>query len=70
MRRAWSNCQLCHNQRSIPKVPVMAGLPASRLTPNVRPFSTRGMDYFGPIDVRVGRRTEKQYGVQYCSRAW
>ena len=43
----------------------MAGLPASRLTPNVRPFSTCGMDYFGPMDVRVGRRTEKRYGVLF-----
>ena len=65
VRRSWTNCQFCKNQRSLPAVPIMAGLPKARLTPTVRPFSTCGMDYFGPMDVRIGRRTEKRYGVLF-----
>ena len=65
VRRSWSTCQYCCNRRSQPQVPPMGNLPASRLTPNVRPFSITGVDYFGPMDVRVGRRTEKRYGVLF-----
>ena len=65
VRRSWSVCQLCRNARSLPQVPVMAALPAYRLTPNVRAFSVSGVDYFGPFNVKVGRKTEKRYGVLF-----
>ena len=29
----------------------------------VRPFSYTGLDYFGPLTVRIGRRVEKRYGA-------
>ncbi|XP_062533330.1 uncharacterized protein LOC134202319 [Armigeres subalbatus] len=39
----------------------MAPLPAARITPGMRPFSFAGVDYCGPINVTVGRRTEKRW---------
>lgn len=39
----------------------MGQLPSDRLTPNVRPFTYTGVDYFGPMHVTVGRRREKRW---------
>ncbi|XP_062703951.1 uncharacterized protein LOC134286356 [Aedes albopictus] len=56
-------CQHCKNARAQPQPPVMADLPSARLAAYSRPFSFAGIDYFGPIQVVVGRRTEKRWGV-------
>ncbi|XP_062556722.1 uncharacterized protein LOC134221543 [Armigeres subalbatus] len=57
------NCQKCKNDQSTPKVPMMADLPPGRLAAFSRPFTHAGVDYFGPIEVVVGRRTEKRWGM-------
>lgn len=49
--------------RAAPNPPKMADLPFARLAANTRPFSYIGIDYFGPMNVTVGRRTEKRWGV-------
>ena len=41
----------------------MANLPNSRLAHYQRPFTYWGVDYFGPMVVKVGRRHEKRWGV-------
>ena len=41
----------------------MTSLPNERLLPFVRPFSTSGLDFFGPFNTVIGRRTEKRYGL-------
>ena len=41
----------------------MADLPEARLDMR-RPFSTVGLDYFGPLMVKKFRETEKRYLVQ------
>ncbi|XP_062713237.1 uncharacterized protein LOC134290188 [Aedes albopictus] len=56
-------CQYCKNLRAQPQPPVMADLPPARLAAYSRPFSYVGIDYFGPIQVVVGRRSEKRWGV-------
>lgn len=56
------NCQWCKVRKTQPQTPRMAPLPVERLTPFTKPFSYVGIDYFGPIDVTVGRRTEKKVG--------
>lgn len=43
----------------------MADLPDSRLGYQQPPFANTGVDYFGPILVRHGRKAEKRYGVLF-----
>ncbi|XP_062537666.1 uncharacterized protein LOC134205989 [Armigeres subalbatus] len=54
-------CVWCKVHKCKPMVPRMAPLPVQRTTPFIRPFSYTGVDFFGPINVVVGRRTEKRW---------
>ncbi|XP_062715437.1 uncharacterized protein LOC134291545 [Aedes albopictus] len=56
-------CQRCMNERVKPTIPIMADLPPGRLAAFCRPFTHVGVDYFGPIEVVVGRRHEKRWGM-------
>ena len=58
-----SRCVICCAQRAKPLAPIMAALPAGRLAYRERPFNRCGMDYFGPLFVKIGRRREKRWGV-------
>ncbi|XP_055633870.1 uncharacterized protein LOC129774191 [Toxorhynchites rutilus septentrionalis] len=62
-RNVRANCQWCKNQKAIPQAPLMGDLPMARLAAFNRPFTFAGVDYFGPIMVAVGRRSEKRWGV-------
>lgn len=44
---------------------MMASLPAGRLAYKIRPFSHCGVGYFGPMQVKIGRRREKRWGVLF-----
>lgn len=57
------NCQKCKNQHTNPNPPYMADLPPARLAAFSRPFTHVGVDYFGPIEVTIGRRVEKRWGM-------
>ncbi|XP_055585561.1 uncharacterized protein LOC129738407 [Uranotaenia lowii] len=57
------DCQACKNAKARPQSPMMADLPPARLAACSRPFSYIGIDYFGPMNVAVGRRVEKRWGV-------
>ncbi|XP_058447526.1 uncharacterized protein LOC131427946 [Malaya genurostris] len=61
--RIRARCQHCKNQAVKPNVPEMSALPSLRLKAFCRPFSFIGIDYFGPMHVVIGRRTEKRWGV-------
>lgn len=41
----------------------MADLPDARLAAYTRPFTHVGIDYFGPMEVAIGRRVEKRWGM-------
>ncbi|XP_044202893.1 uncharacterized protein LOC122979475 [Thunnus albacares] len=57
------NCPSCQRWRAQPKIPQMADLPLQRLRLLCPPFYSTGVDCFGPYLVKVGRRTEKCWGV-------
>lgn len=61
--RVRNNCQFCKIRRAEPQPPEMGNLPPARLSAYTRPFAYTGIDYFGPMQVIVGRRVEKRYGV-------
>ncbi|KAL0842122.1 hypothetical protein ABMA28_014300 [Loxostege sticticalis] len=58
-----SKCMLCRIKRAQPHPPRMGDLPEARLAHHQRPFTYTGVDLFGPLEVTVGRRREKRYGV-------
>ena len=60
-----SSWPLCRRLRAKPKPAVMADLPGSRLGYQKRPFANTGVDYFGPVLVPYGRKTEKRYGMLF-----
>uniref|UniRef100_A0A182PWK8 Integrase catalytic domain-containing protein n=1 Tax=Anopheles epiroticus TaxID=199890 RepID=A0A182PWK8_9DIPT len=62
-RKMRGNCQRCKNESAFPHPPMMGELPAARLAVFTRPFAYVGIDYFGPITISIGRRTEKRWGV-------
>ncbi|XP_062537861.1 uncharacterized protein LOC134206187 [Armigeres subalbatus] len=55
------NCTWCQVYKCFPQTPKEAPLPVPRVTAKLRPFSSVGVDYLGPIEVTVGRRKEKRY---------
>ncbi|XP_055623075.1 uncharacterized protein LOC129766532 [Toxorhynchites rutilus septentrionalis] len=61
--KARRNCQRCKNETAMPRPPIMADLPPARLAAFTRPFTYVGIDYFGPIEVALGRRVEKRWGM-------
>lgn len=65
VNKAFYDCQCCKIRKAKPEPPLMGQLPEYRLTPNVRPFTHCGVDYFGPMEIKIGRRIEKRYGVLF-----
>ncbi|XP_059350125.1 uncharacterized protein LOC130704359 [Daphnia carinata] len=58
-----NNCWPCKRTSMKPSPPLMASLTVHRLTPHLPTFTYTGIDYFGPLSVRVGgrgRRREKR----------
>ena len=56
-------CRTCVRWEGGPyRTPAMAPLPASRVTP-ANPFSKVGLDYFGPVQLRVDAKAEPLKGV-------
>ncbi|CAH2083722.1 unnamed protein product [Euphydryas editha] len=56
-------CMLCRLKRVKPQMPKMGDLPSARVAHHQRPFTHCGIDLFGPMEVTIGRRREKRYGV-------
>ncbi|KAI3374590.1 hypothetical protein L3Q82_021165, partial [Scortum barcoo] len=55
----------CRMWRANPSVPKMADLPPARLRLYKPPFYSTGVDCFGPFTVKVGRQTEKRWGIVF-----
>lgn len=60
-----NDCQMCKVKLVKTMEPQMADLPQARLATFAKPFSYVGVDYFGPMKVMIGRRTEKRWGVLF-----
>ena len=62
------NCIVCRKVQGKPSQQIMADLPKDRVTSHNPPFSSTGIDYFGPFMVSRGRgrAKEKRYGL-ICS---
>ncbi|XP_057369624.1 uncharacterized protein LOC130690719 [Daphnia carinata] len=59
-----NKCIPCKRRDAQPVAPLMAQLPVHRITPFLPPFAHTGVDYFGPLTVKVGgkgRRHEKRW---------
>lgn len=65
LKRTRKSCQMCKIKKAHPVPPQMANLPNARLATRFVPFSLVGIDFFGPLKVTVGRRTEKRWGVLF-----
>ncbi|XP_074036589.1 uncharacterized protein [Leptinotarsa decemlineata] len=59
------NCQTCIINSAVPAIPEMSPLPVCRLATFISPFTHTGVDYFGPMNVMIGRRTEKRWGALF-----
>ena len=56
LRNLFSKCVVCKILRALPTNSKMAKLPLTRLAYRLRPFSHTGLDYFGPMMVKIGNR--------------
>ena len=57
-------CVVCRELEHKLESQVMSNLPRQRLAPFTPPFHNTACDYFGPMQVKVGRnKTAKHYGV-------
>ena len=71
VRTVINECLLCEKRRITPIPPLMADLPKERLATNEPAFSYTGVDYFGPMFVKLNKstrsnqRTSKRYGVLF-----
>lgn len=61
VRNVTRQCQLCKIRKASPSPPRMAPLIPARLKAHFRAFSFVGVDYFGPLLVRVGRSHCKRW---------
>ncbi|KAJ8359096.1 hypothetical protein SKAU_G00156210 [Synaphobranchus kaupii] len=65
IRRYQHACVECQCWRARPSIPKMADLPAARLRLHKPAFHSTGVDCFGPMLVKVGRRHEKRWGILF-----
>ena len=56
-------CFFCQVRKAQRKYPMMADLPPGRVAHEEPPFTNTGVDLFGPISVKQGRKQVKRYGV-------
>lgn len=65
IRSVARGCLQCRRQNGRLITPPTGNLPLERLDHHTRPFTHVGLDYFGAIEITVGRRREKRYVALY-----
>ena len=63
--RVIKDCMHCRCKFAKPQEQVMADFPFARLQLNTHPFACTGMDYFGPLIIRIKRSKVKRYGCLF-----
>ncbi|XP_055589878.1 uncharacterized protein LOC129742057 [Uranotaenia lowii] len=61
VKQVSKECLWCKVRKPQIAMPRMAPLPKARLQAFVRPFTFVGLDYFGPMNVRIGRSVSKRW---------
>ena len=61
VKKVTHNCILCKICRARPTIPPMAPLPSGRLAHHERAFTHTGVEYFGPLMVKLGRPNVKRW---------
>ncbi|XP_062533250.1 uncharacterized protein LOC134202211 [Armigeres subalbatus] len=61
VKRVSRECTFCKIRRAKPAIPPMAPLPPDRLAHHERAFTYTGVDYFGPLLVKLGRSNVKRW---------
>ncbi|CAH8613476.1 unnamed protein product [Schistosoma rodhaini] len=64
IKRIIHKCIGCRIRSARPMSQLMGDLPPTRITPDF-PFATTGVDYFGPITIKEGRKPRKCYGCLF-----
>nr|XP_054761439.1 uncharacterized protein LOC129267841 [Lytechinus pictus] len=65
IRKMISRCIPCRRHKAKIMEQKMANLPSDRVKPDEPPFTSVGIDYFGPLEVKRGRSVVKTYGVMF-----
>jgi hypothetical protein len=65
IRKLLRKCVACRRHRQSLGQQKMSNLPADRLIPDEPPFTSVGIDYFGPYEVIQKRSHVKRYGVLF-----
>ena len=68
-RRVLKSCVLCRGHFGCPLQQKMVDLPPDCVKPDQPPFTSTGVDYFGPIVVKQGRSLVRRYGVLFTCLA-
>ena len=68
VRSLISKCVECRRLRAPVEEQKMADLPKERITP-APPFTYCGVDYFGPLYIKEGRKVLKRYGALFTCLA-
>ncbi|XP_063830265.1 uncharacterized protein LOC135079544 [Ostrinia nubilalis] len=61
VKQVASRCQRCRVWKARPVPPPIGDLPDVRMAIYERPFSYVGLDYFGPLNVTIGRKHAKRW---------
>lgn len=69
IRKILSQCVTCRRLHGAASGQIMADLPKERILPDEPPFTSVGVDYFGPFDIKRGRTSLKRYGVIFTCLA-
>ncbi|XP_073770437.1 uncharacterized protein [Danio rerio] len=65
IRHMQHQCKECRRWKAKPSVPKMSDLPEARLRLYKPAFYSTGVDCFGPFQIKLGRRSEKRWGIIY-----